>query len=91
MAYKKVAQTKALPRLQKVRFRNQALSKSTNECFVMMSTLLNCWAANGEGAALCLGYEHELKTCMETFKPAKKNTGLMSYDAGRLYPRFTKG
>lgn len=90
MAYKKVAQSKALPTLPKIKLRSTNVSKSTNQCFVLMSSLLNCWAANGEGSGQCSGFEHELKTCMETFKPTKPGASSMNYHAGRLYPKFRK-
>lgn len=90
MAYKKVAQTKALPPLPKLRLRNPVLQKSTNQCYVLMSSLLNCWAANGEGAALCSAFENDLKTCMETFKPKKETVSSINYHAGRLYPKFRR-
>lgn len=90
MAYKKVAQTKALPPLPKLRLRNPTLQKSTNQCYVLMSSLLNCWAANGEGSAQCMAFENDLKTCMETFKPKKEQASSMNYHAGRLYPKFRR-
>lgn len=90
MAYKKVAQSKSLPPLPRLRLRNPTLTKSTNQCYVMMSSLLNCWAANGEGSLQCSGFETDLKTCMETFKPQKETISSINYHAGRLYPKFRK-
>lgn len=90
MAFKKVAQTKSLPPLPKLRLRNPVLQKSTNQCYVLMSSLLNCWAANGEGSAQCSAFEHDLKTCMETFKPQKETVSSINYHAGRLYPKFRR-
>lgn len=90
MAYKKVAQSKALPPLPRVRIRRPTVSKATNECFVLMSSLLSCWAANGEGSMGCKAFEHDLKTCMETFKPQKEQMSSINYHASRLYPKLRK-
>ena len=64
------------------------MAKSTNECFVMMSSLLNCWASNGEASALCATIEHDLKACMEVHKPKKEQISTINYHAGRLYPKL---
>jgi hypothetical protein len=55
---------------------------------VLMSSLLNCWAANGEGAVACASFENNLKTCMETFKPKPEQTSSINYHASRLYPKL---
>lgn len=90
MAYKKVAQSKALPPLPRVRIRNPTVNKSTNECMVLMSSLLSCWAANGEGSLNCTAFEHDLKSCMETHKPRKEQRSSINYHATRLYPKWRK-
>lgn len=90
MAFKKVAQSKALPPLPKLKLKNPVLQKSNNKCYVLMSSLLNCWAANGEGSAPCSVFENDLKTCMETFKSLKETVGSANYHAARLYPKFRR-
>ncbi|CAH6719163.1 37S ribosomal protein Mrp10p, mitochondrial [[Candida] jaroonii] len=88
MAYKKVTTTTSLPPLPKLRVRRPVLNKSTNQCLVIMTSLLNCWAANGDGAASCLNFEKDLKNCMETHKPEKEQLSTINYHASRLYPKF---
>lgn len=88
MAYKKVAQVKALPPLKRIEFKKASLAKANNQCYVLMSSLLNCWAANGQGAQQCAGFEGELKTCMETFKPPKEALSSLKYHAKRLYTKI---
>lgn len=92
MAYKKVAQSTALPPLPKVRIRRPAVANANanNSCLVMMSSLLNCWAANGEGSPTCLSIEKDLKVCMETKLLGKAKSGSVNYHAGRLYPRLRR-
>ncbi|CAK9441774.1 mitochondrial 37S ribosomal protein mS37 [Lodderomyces beijingensis] len=89
MAYKKVGPPpKGLPPLPRLKVRKPILSKSTNQCFVFMSSLLNCWASNGEANSVCSGFEAELKKCMETYKPAKEQISTINYHAARLYPKL---
>ncbi|CCE85936.1 Piso0_005577 [Millerozyma farinosa CBS 7064] len=88
MPYKKVQPNKKLPPLPRLKIRRPTVSKSTNECFVLMSSLLNCWAANGEGAQTCYNFEHDLKNCMETYKPKKETISSINYHASRLYPKL---
>ncbi|EDK39243.2 hypothetical protein PGUG_03341 [Meyerozyma guilliermondii ATCC 6260] len=89
MAYKKLATNKKLPPLPRLKIRKPTLSKSTNQCFVLMSSLLNCWAANGEGSAQCSSFENDLKGCMETYKPKKETLSSINYHAARLYPKLS--
>ncbi|CUM68354.1 uncharacterized protein PRCAT00006076001 [Priceomyces carsonii] len=88
MAYKKVATSKSLPPLPRLKIRKPTITKSTNECMVLMSSLLNCWAANGEGSSQCTSFEHDLKNCMEVYKPKKENLSSINYHASRLYPKL---
>ncbi|KAK6200037.1 uncharacterized protein RJT21DRAFT_120937 [Scheffersomyces amazonensis] len=89
MAYKKVGPPpKNLPPLPRLKIRKPILAKGTNQCFVLMSSLLNCWASNGEGAAQCVSFEHDLKTCMEVYKPEKDKLSTINYHAQRLYPKL---
>ncbi|CAG88118.1 DEHA2E13156p [Debaryomyces hansenii CBS767] len=88
MAYKKLQTNKKLPPLPRLKIRRPTVSKSTNECFVLMSSLLNCWAANGEGSLQCSPFEHDLKNCMETFKPKKETISSINYHSARLYPKL---
>lgn len=90
MAYKKVAQSTLLPPLPKLRIRRPTLSKANNSCLVMMSSLLNCWAANGEGAPACSSVENDLKVCMETKQLTKGKSNSVNYHAGRLYPKLRR-
>ncbi|KAL6451285.1 MRP10 37S ribosomal protein MRP10 [Candida maltosa Xu316] len=89
MPFKKVGPPpKNLPPLPRLKVRKPVLSKSTNQCFVFMSSLLNCWASNGEGNQACNVFESDLKTCMETFKPKKETLSTINYHAARLYPKL---
>ena len=89
MAYKKVGPSpKHLPPLPRLKLRKPTVSKATNECFVIMSGLLNCWASNGEGAAICKTFENDLKACMEVHKPQKEQLSSINYHAQRLYPKL---
>ncbi|CAN3357176.1 small ribosomal subunit protein mS37 [Diutina catenulata] len=89
MAYKKVGPPpKNLPPLPRLKLRKPTVAKTTNQCFVLMSNLLNCWASNGEGAVACKGIEGELKGCMETFKPQPERLSSINYHAQRLYPKL---
>lgn len=88
MAYKKVAGSRSLPPLPRLKIRKPTLSKLTNQCFVLMSSLLNCWAANGEGSAQCSSFENDLKGCMETYKPGKDTLLSINYHSARLYPKL---
>jgi hypothetical protein len=55
----------------------------------MMATLLNCWASNGEGNAVCKGFENELKSCMASYKPGGKDRlSSINYHTTRLYPKL---
>lgn len=90
MAYKKVTHTKSLPTLPRLKVRNPVINQPTNKCYVLMSSLLNCWAANGEGSGLCVALEHDLKHCMETFKYPKEQRSSINYHTTRLYPRFRR-
>lgn len=55
-----------LPPLPRLRVKKPTNQTAANPCFVLMSTLLNCWSSNGEGAAECKALETNLKECMET-------------------------
>lgn len=88
MAIKKNQVSTALPPLPRLKIRRATVQKSTNQCFVLMSSLLNCWAANGESALACSAFEGDLKTCMETFKPKKEQVSSINYHAARLYPKL---
>lgn len=89
MAYKKVGPPpKHLPPLPRLKLRKPTVAKVTNECYVLMSSLLNCWASNGEGSTSCKNFEQELKTCMEVQKPQKAQLSTINYHAQRLYPKL---
>ena len=89
MAYKKVGPPpKNLPPLPRLKIRKPIVSKATNQCFVLMSSLLNCWASNGEGALQCNVFEKDLKSCMETHKPESDRLSTINYHASRLYPKL---
>ncbi|CAI5760061.1 unnamed protein product [Candida verbasci] len=90
MAYKKVGPSpKGLPLLPKLKVKKPIVAKTTNECFVIMSSLLNCWASNGEGNKNCLNFEKDLKTCMETNKVEPDKMSTINYHAKRLYPKIS--
>lgn len=88
MPIKKVQTVKTIPPLPRLKIRRPTVSKSTNKCVVLMSSLLNCWAANGDGSAQCSTFEHDLKNCMETYKPEKEQLSSINYHAKRLYPKI---
>ncbi|ODV69054.1 hypothetical protein HYPBUDRAFT_136056 [Hyphopichia burtonii NRRL Y-1933] len=88
MPIKKLQPAKTIPPLPRIKIRNPVVSKSTNQCLVFMSSLLNCWAANGDGSAQCISFEHDLKNCMETYKPEKEVRSSINYHAQRLYPKI---
>lgn len=89
MAYKKVGPPpKSLPPLPRLKVRLPTIAKSTNKCFVLMSSLLNCWASNGEGAPPCKTFELDLKTCMAVNKPVGERLSTVNYHARRLYPQL---
>lgn len=90
MPFKKVGPPpKNLPPLPRLKVRRPVIGKSTNQCFVLMSSLLNCWASNGEGNQLCHGFEKDLKNCMETFKPSSlEQLSTINYHSSRLYPKL---
>lgn len=88
MSSKQPIRLQNLPRF-KVRNPVSKNSQSANSCLVVMSSLLNCWASNGEGNATCMGFQNELKTCMETRKPTVVTKSSINYHAGRLYPRVS--
>ncbi|WPK23024.1 hypothetical protein PUMCH_000248 [Australozyma saopauloensis] len=90
MVNKKLVQTKTLPVLPRLVLSKSGNRQVTNKCYVLMSSLLNCWAANGEGSTQCAAFEHDLKTCMETTKPTRAPADSFKYHANRLYPKFTK-
>lgn len=88
MAYKKLNTTTSIPPLPRLKVRRPTLKTANNRCLVMMSSLLSCWAANGEGSSQCKTHEVELKSCMETFKPQKEQVSSINYHASRLYPKL---
>ncbi|KAK8442462.1 40S ribosomal protein mrp10 [Candidozyma auris] len=90
MAYKKVAQSFQLPPLPHVKVRNPVATNSMKNCTVMMASLLNCWAANGEGSQACAALEYELKTCMEVAGKQKGREGSINYHTSRLYPKLKR-
>jgi hypothetical protein len=49
--------------LTRLRVKRQ-LGQRSNPCLTVLSSLLNCWASNAEGAAVCKGLEDELRSCM---------------------------
>lgn len=53
-----------LVNLPALKVKKPILHKQTNTCIVLMTSLLNCWASNGEGNAACLDLESDLKNCM---------------------------
>lgn len=91
MAYKKVGPPpRALPPLPHLRRKAPVKSQAAanNECMVVMSTLLNCWASNGEGASMCARFESELKQCMALQKSVSSKAKGNSQDSDRLYPKL---
>lgn len=88
MPIKKLQTSKQIPPLPRLKIRKPTVAKSTNKCYVLMSSLLNCWAANGDGSAQCSPFEKDLKNCMETHKPEKETLSSINYHAQRLYPKL---
>ncbi|EDK45629.1 conserved hypothetical protein [Lodderomyces elongisporus NRRL YB-4239] len=89
MAFKKVGPPpKSLPPLPRLRVRKPILSQSSNSCMVLMSSLLNCWASNGEGSQACLSFANDLKYCMENQQSLKVERSTINYHAQRLYPKL---
>lgn len=88
MAYKKLNTTTSIPPLPRLKVRRPVLAKGNNKCVVLMSSLLSCWAANGEGAQQCRAFETELKQCMNEFIPQKEQRSSINYHASRLYPKL---
>lgn len=88
MAIKKQTVSTSLPPLPRLKIRRATVTKQTNQCFVLMSSLLNCWAANGESAVACAAFETDLKGCMESYKPKAEQVSSINYHAARLYPKL---
>ncbi|CAH2446546.1 37S ribosomal protein, mitochondrial [Komagataella phaffii CBS 7435] len=79
-----------LPPLPRLKVRKPLLQTKSNPCMVVMSTLLNCWASNGEGSQACKELELSLKACMDTNKGGAQATrSSINYHAGRLYPKIS--
>ncbi|CAK7897372.1 37S ribosomal protein Mrp10p, mitochondrial [[Candida] anglica] len=88
MPIKKTRVATSLPPLPRLKIRKTTTNTATNQCFVLMSSLLNCWAANGEASAACSMFATDLKTCMEAQKPGKGQVSSVNYHASRLYPKL---
>lgn len=80
-----------MPPLPRLRVKNQLAKAQADPCLVVMSQMLNCWASNGEGSAVCKQLETDLKKCMaagQKLPPAAKPT--LNYHAARLLPKIHK-
>ncbi|KAH3671384.1 hypothetical protein WICMUC_004681 [Wickerhamomyces mucosus] len=77
-----------LPKLERLRIKNPVVEQGASPCIVLMSSLLNCWASNGEGNALCKELEQNLKGCMETRTRTKAARSSINYHANRLFPKI---
>ncbi|KAH3662060.1 hypothetical protein OGAPHI_006241 [Ogataea philodendri] len=59
--------TPSIPPLPRLRVRTaDKKGPGAGKCAVVMSQMLNCWAANGEGAAVCKELENQLRDCMHS-------------------------
>lgn len=91
MVYKKIHPIqKRLPPLEKLRVKNTVKTATTNECFLVLSSLLNCWASYGDSNKFCSNIELDLKLCMNSYKPKKPEKSSINYHAARLYPKLKK-
>ncbi|KAG7663537.1 MRP10 [[Candida] subhashii] len=92
MAYKKVGPPPRglppLPRFRPKKTLNASTGGANNECMIVMSSLLNCWASNGESASICERFATELKQCMAVQKKGNKGGSGSSNDSERLYPKL---
>ncbi|CDK27864.1 unnamed protein product [Kuraishia capsulata CBS 1993] len=83
----KVPKLPPLPRLRVDTKKASVVNK--NPCYVMLASLLNCWASNGEGSAICNPLENKLSNCMVNMP---KNRGAsydsLNYHAARLKPKI---
>lgn len=78
-----------LPKLERLRVKNPVVEQGASPCVILMSSLLNCWASNGESAAQCKLIEGNLKNCMETRSKTKAARSSINYHANRLFPKIS--
>ncbi|KAL5339064.1 37S ribosomal protein Mrp10, mitochondrial [Aspergillus crustosus] len=59
----------------------------SNACATVMSSMLNCWAATGQGSEMCAILETQLKECMDTQQNKNKGENTVNYHLMRMYPK----
>ncbi|PYH93903.1 37S ribosomal protein Mrp10, mitochondrial [Aspergillus ellipticus CBS 707.79] len=86
----KAATTRLNPiRLQSI---NQLRVKHPNKhesspCVAVMSSMLSCWASQGQGSEGCTMIEQQLKKCMDAPKPRSTRNDPINYHLSRMYPK----
>ncbi|ESX01135.1 hypothetical protein KL918_002777 [Ogataea parapolymorpha] len=82
--------TPAIPPLPRLKIRSSGKKGAgAGKCAVVMSQMLNCWAANGEGAAACKELEQQLRECMYSKKAVTtKSSPMINFHASRLLPKI---
>ncbi|ODQ77075.1 hypothetical protein BABINDRAFT_163811 [Babjeviella inositovora NRRL Y-12698] len=77
-----------LPNLPILKVKSTSFKQPVSPCIVMMSQLLNCWASNGDSAAVCKKLEKLYKSCVDAPQVMQKTDSTINYHARRLLPKI---
>ncbi|KAK3707581.1 40S ribosomal protein mrp10 [Vermiconidia calcicola] len=86
-ALAKTATTPKLPPLPKLRVRKPDRAEA-NPCIGVMSSVLGCWASQGQAAQGCAVLEQQLRACMDAKRPPVKEKSNINYHLSRFYPQI---
>lgn len=75
---------KRLPQVPYLKVKDTRIGQRQGTCAVALTSLLTCWASNGEGANACKQLELELKQCMAGHKHVKQKRSTVNYHSNRL-------
>ncbi|EMC98121.1 hypothetical protein BAUCODRAFT_52025, partial [Baudoinia panamericana UAMH 10762] len=76
-----------LPPLPKLRVRRPDRAEA-NPCIGVMSTVLGCWASQGQMAQGCAMLEQQLRACMDAKKPMEAQKSRINSHFSRFYPQI---
>lgn len=76
-----------LPPLPRLRVKNPVQQTQADPCKVLMSSLLQCWASNGQNSKVCEELVSQLKLCGKGNAQVRKSN--VNYHAARLYKRVS--
>lgn len=87
LALNTATKTPKLPPLRSLRVRRPNQTDS-NPCLGIMSSMLGCWASNGQMARGCAVLEQQLRGCMDAKRPPANKRTNINATLAKFYPQI---